>query len=1019
MQLDIKTRITFLRNHLQINMRIDTFHPLVSLLISSCVFLVASAQSVPTNKMDQEALLGLKSLISDPSGMLLSWGNGSACTWSRVRCNPRRRISELDLQGLNLVGKISPSIGNLSALRFLYLQNNQFAGEIPEQIGWLGQLQTLNASANILTGNIPAALTNCTNLKTIDLSGNAIFGTLPASLNLLQKLRVLKIARNQLNGSVPPSIGNLSLLSTLDLSTNNLTGTIPYELGHLRQLEYLQLSINNLTGTIPETLYNLSSLSFFAIAKNDLHGKIPSDVGFRLPRLLVFHNCFNRFTGPIPPSLHNVTDIQSIRMSNNHFSGSVPPGLSALRNLVMYNIGFNQIVDNTSILVDLMNCTKLEFIAFDENLIEGILPDSIGNLSSSLTKLYVGGNEISGYIPASIGRLSALTLLNMSYNQLSGGIPLEVGLLKELTMLGLAGNKLSGVIPAEIGDLVKLTKLEMNHNELVAGIPVEFGRLQRVLSLDISSNNLNGNIPASIFLLNSLSSLLNLSHNSLTGALAENIGQLEKIAAIDLSYNFLNGSIPASIGKCQSLQSLSLSRNSLSGVIPDTIGNLKALQTLDLSSNQLSGVIPATLVKMQALRLLNLSMNDLDGLVPNDGIFKEHSIVYLDGNPELCYSNMTCYYIHSSRHRKMSIAIAVGAAAMATITILVGISLLFLPSKWLRNRKAKILDSFMKRSHPLVSYEELSQVTGSFDNINLIGTGGFGSVYKAMLRDGTAVAIKVFDLHKIGALKSWVAECEALRNVRHRNLVKLVTMCASMDFSGNEFRALVYELMSNGSVEDLIHNGRQGENVPRVNADMILSIAIDVATALDYLHNDCGEQIVHCDIKPSNVLLDTDMTAKVGDFGLARLLSPTPAGQDVSSTHGLKGSIGYIPPEYGYGSKPSSKGDVYSYGVMLLAMITGKRPTDPQFGGDMNLEKWVRDGFPHRAHELIDERLRGTTQQQQQQQQQQLTRNNIILPVMEIALSCAMESPDERSTMHDVLCRLKRIREVFLKNHSF
>uniref|UniRef100_A0A0E0LBB0 Receptor kinase-like protein Xa21 n=1 Tax=Oryza punctata TaxID=4537 RepID=A0A0E0LBB0_ORYPU len=1009
-------------------MRIGIVHQLVLLLMSSSLFLVASAQSVSADNMDQEALLGLKSLItSDPSGMLLSWGNGSACTWSGVRCNRHGRVLVLDLQGLNLVGKISPSIGNLSALHFLYLQRNQFAGEIPDQIGWLGQLQTLNASANILTGNIPAALTNCTNLEIIDLSGNTIFGTIPASINLFQKLRVLKIAGNQLSGSVPRSIGNLSLLSTLDLSTNNLTGTIPYEFGSLRQLEYLQLSINNLKGTVPEPLYNLSSLSFFAIANNDLHGKIPSDVGFRLPRLLVFHICINRFTGPIPPSLHNVTNIQSIRMSHNHFSSSVPPGLSGLLNLVLYNIGFNQIVGNTSILVDLMNCTKLQLIAFDENLIDGILPDSIGNLSSSLTRLYVGGNRISGYIPASIGHLSALTLLNMSYNQLSGGIPPEVGLLKELTMLGLARNKLSGIIPAEIGDLAQLTRLEMNHNELVGGIPVEIGRLQHVLSLDISSNNLKGDIPASIFSLNSLSTLLNLSHNSLTGSITENIGQLDQITAIDLSYNFLNGSIPVSIGKCQSLQSLSLSRNSLSGVIPDTIGNLKGLQTLDLSSNQLSGVIPATLVKMQALRLLNLSMNDLDGLVPNDGIFKDHSVVYLDGNPKLCYSNMPCYYIRSSHHRKMAIAIAVGTAAMAAITILI-ISMLLLPRKWLRNRKPQKLGSFIKKSHPLVSYEELNQVTSSFDNRNLIGTGGFGSVYKAVLRSGTAVAIKVLNLHKMGALKSWATECEALRNVRHRHLVKLVTMCASIDFSGNEFRALVYELMSCGSVEDLIHKGRQGETVAGVNADMILSIAIDVASALDYLHNDCGEQVVHCDIKPSNVLLDADMTAKIGDFGLARLLSPTPAGQDVSSTHGLKGSIGYIPPEYGYGSKPSAKGDVYSYGVLLLEMITGKRPVDPQFGGDMNLEKWVRDGFPHRAHEVVDERLKGILvdichEGQQlaspEQKRQQLMLNNIILPVMEVALSCALESPDERSTMRDALCRLKRIKEAFFKNHSF
>jgi serine/threonine protein kinase len=158
-------------------------------------------------------------------------------------------------------------------------------------------------------------------------------------------------------------------------------------------------------------------------------------------------------------------------------------------------------------------------------------------------------------------------------------------------------------------------------------------------------------------------------------------------------------------------------------------------------------------------------------------------------------------------------------------------------------------------------------VTNTFDQSNLIGIGNFGSVYKAVLHDGTAVAVKVLDLHKMGAPKSWVLECEALRNLRHRNLIKLVTVCVSVDFSGNDFRALVYELMSNGSLEDWIYQHRQHANGDGLNAKEVINIAIDAASALEYMHNDCGGQALHCDIKPSNVLLDGDMTAKVGDFG--------------------------------------------------------------------------------------------------------------------------------------------------------
>lgn len=1000
------------------------FQLLLSFLVLSTVSLNSSCQATPSNRIDHEALLDLKySITSDPSGALSSWVNGSsACTWTGVMCNHGGRVSQLDLRALKLVGTISPHIGNLTALRSLYLQDNHFSGKIPNHLGRLGHLQMLNLSSNLLTGTIPSAFTNCTSLVTVDLSGNTISGGIPSSIHLLHKLQVLNIGQNQLDGSIPPSIGNLSQLRTLDLNTNNLTGKIPDGLGRLNYIQYLQLSINNLEGTVPLQLYNRSTLAFFAIAKNDLYGEIPSDIGFRLPNLRVFHICFNKFTGPIPPSLHNVTNIESIRMSNNLHTGSVPPGLNRLHNLVMYNIGFNRISDTTSFIRDLTNCTKLQYIALDENLIEGSIPNSLGNLSSSLTRLYLGGNRISGHIPPSIGSLTSLTLLNMSYNQLSGSIPPQIGLLNKLTVLGLTGNKLSGKLPVEIGHLTALTRLEISKNELVGRIPEELGRLQHVLLLDISSNKLDGNIPESLFSLKSLSSVLNLSHNLLSGEVIDTIGQLENIIAIDLSHNLLNNSIPLSIGQCRSLQSLSLSTNAISGVIPDSIGNLRGLQSLDLSDNKLTGPIPGSLANLP-LQLLNLSMNGLSGLVPSTGIFENHSVLYLEGNPKLCYSSLACYHsLHSSHRQMMHIVTVVAAASATVIFILLLIFAMVCSRRYLANAKTRVISSInIKVNHPLISYEELSRVTNNFDQTNLIGTGSFGLVYKAVLLDGTPVAIKVLDLCKMGAPKSWFAECQTLRNVRHRNLIKLVTICASTDFAGNDFRALVYELMSNGSLEDWIHGHKKHEDGTGLHADEVLNIAIDAASALEYMHNDCGGQVVHCDIKPSNVLLDGDMNAKVSDFGLARLSAPVQQEQQsISSIHGLKGSIGYIPPEYGYGSKPSTRGDVYSYGVMLLEMITGKSPLEQKFSGENNLTKWVQDNFPHRAHEVIDKRLIGTataidasSEGMQESNTKQQLLNCLLIPMMEVALSCAVESPDERSSMHDSLVRLKQIKASF------
>ncbi|KAL6861457.1 hypothetical protein ACP4OV_017157 [Aristida adscensionis] len=992
-------------------------HLLACLIVSSTVFLFATCQQTSGNHIDRQSLLGLKSVISsDPLGALSSWGNGSSpCTWKGVICNQAGRVSELDLQGLKLSGRIGPHIGNLSALHSLHLQDNEFSGNIPSQLGRLGNLQTLNLSGNQLTGTIPSALTNCTNLITIDLSSNTISGAIPPSIHLLQKLQVLKMGKNRLSGSIPPSIGNLSLLITLDVNTNSLTGKIPEELGHLNHIQYLQLSVNNLKGVVPQPIYNLSMLSFLAFASNGLNGEIPGEIGFQLPNLRVFHNCFNKFSGPIPSSLHNVTKIESIRMSNNLFTGSVPPGLSRLYDLVTYNMGFNQIYDTTSILIDLMNCTKLQYIHLDENIIEGSLPDSIGNLSGSLKTLYLGNNRISGQIPPSIGRLTSLTLLNVSHNQISGIIPEEIGQLKLLTRLGLNRNKLSGSIPMGMGNLSILTTLEIGQNELIGRIPEEMGQLQRLILLDISDNKLDGEIPASLFTLKSLTSLLNLSQNSLTGALVESIGMLENVIAIDLSNNFLNSSIPPSIGQCQSLQTLSMCNNGFSGVIPDTIGNLKGLQRLDLSSNRLSGGIPGSLVKLESLQLLNLSHNDLSGLVPSTGIFVKQSTVYLDGNPKLCNLGMACFHSHSSSHRKVNKAVVVGIASAAAISIIILGIILFLYKRHLLNAKTIPITSLIKTNHPLISYEELYRVTNNFDVANLIGTGSFGSVYKAVLHDGTPVAVKVLDLDKTGAPKSWVSECETLRNVRHRNLIKMVTICASVDFSGNEFLALVYEFMCNGSLEDWIHRRRQHSDGTGLHAEEVLNIAIDVASALDYMHNDCGGQVVHCDIKPSNILLDVDMMAKIGDFGLARLLTPVQSEQQsISSVHGLKGSIGYIPPEYGYGNKPSIRGDVYSFGVMLLEMITGKSPLQHSFGGDMNLVKWVRDRSLHRAHEVIEMQLTSTMEGVQISCTEQLLRDYLLVPMMDVALACAVESPEERINMHDSLQRLKHIKTHFL-----
>ncbi|KAK9187162.1 hypothetical protein WN944_018553 [Citrus x changshan-huyou] len=991
-------------------------------------FLGVRASTVSRNETDRLALLDFKSkVIQDPLGALGSW-NASIhfCSWHGVTCSRRhqQRVTILDLRSLKLSGSISPHIGNLSFLKKLYLENNSFTNQITSEVGRLQRLEVLFLHNNSIGGEIPANISSCSNLIQIDLSGNQLMGKIPLEISSLSKLEILALNSNYLSGSIPSTLGNLSSILIISLIYNNFSGSIPHSLSELNNLASLYLGANKLSGAIPSSIFNISSITDFDVGMNQIQGGLSLNFGFTLPNLRYFSVAKNQITGSIPPSLSNATKLEAFYVTENKLTGEVP-SLGNLQRLQYFVITNNSLGSggqrDLNFLCSLINATRLMRMTINANNFGGILPTCICNFSTTLEMLLLDGNKIVGSIPAGIGNYVNLQRLEMWDNQLSGTIPPAIGELQNLKSFGLSNNRLSGNIPPSIGKLKKLLQLFLSGNFLQGTIPSSLGQCKNLLVIDFSYNNLSGTIPPQLMRLTSLSIGLYLFGNQLTGSLPIEVGKLINLEILDVTWNMLEGEIPSTLGSCIRLEQLEMGGNLFQSSIPSSLSSLRGLRVLDLSQNNLTGEIPKFLAGLKLLQFLNLSYNNLEGMVPTEGIFKNASATVVLGNSKLCggipkFQLSTCGSKRSKERRltltlKLVIAIVSGLVGLA---LALSALLIF----WVRKRKEKSNPSSSINSLQNLSYKNLYNATNGFSSANLIGAGSFGSVYKGIFYEGkTTIAVKVFNLHQCGASRSFIGECKALRNIRHRNLVKVLTVCSGVDYQGNDFKALVYEFMHNGSLQEWLHpvtSQDEADEPPRnLNLLQRLNIAIDVASALNYLHHDCQPIIAHCDLKPSNVLLDDDMTARLGDFGLARFLPHT---HTQTSSIGIKGSIGYIAPEYGLGNEVSTNGDIYSYGILLLELVIRKKPSDITFEGDMNLHNFARTALPNHVIDIVDSTLLNDDQDliiTSNQRQREARINNIIqclISMVRIGVACSMDLPQDRMNLTNVVHELKSVK---------
>ncbi|XP_039069291.1 LRR receptor-like serine/threonine-protein kinase RPK2 [Hibiscus syriacus] len=711
--------------------------------------------------------------------------------------------------------------------------------------------------------------------------------------------------------------------------------------------------------------------------------------------------------GVIPNELGQLHELEILDVSRNKLSGLILAELGncvRLSVLVLSNL-FDHVLSEQSSSEELS--FRLPLATTDEhNRFQGSIPMTITTLPK-LRMLWVPRNNFSGEIFGVFNGCKKLQHLDLSSNRLTGQLDVKLP-VPCVSLFDISGNLMSGSIPG------------FNHS-LAMLLPF-FGS-KAVLVHSFGRNNFSGSLPrlpiASTRMEDQIDYACLAGGNKLTGSVRSLFGNCNKLHGMiaNVSMNRLSGNIPLGIGAiCKSLIYLDASENQITRIIPQSLRDLKSLVFLDLSGNKLRGLIPEGLHQLKYLKHLSLASNNLTGslevleLSPNllsvnyTGVHKKpflhsHHVFSLSIRP----GNMTTNTEGSESGAAFpsgnttdnqgldSIEVASIASASAIVLVLVVlVGLFFYARKWVPPSRIQVSESreittFVDIGVPL-TYETIVQATGNFSAGKCIGNGGFGATYKAEIAPETLVPVKRLAASRFQGDQQFHAEVKTLKTVRHPNLVTLIGYHAS-----ETEMFLIYNYFSGGNLENFIKE----RSARAVDWKIIHKIALDIAHALAYLHDQCTLKVLHRDVKPSNILLDDDCNAHLSDFGLSRLLGTS----ETHATTGVAGTFGYVAPEYAMTCRVSEKVDVYNYGVVLLELISDKKALDPSFSAHengFNIVSWacmmLRQG---QAKDVFTTRLWENGP------------HDHLVELLHVAITCTVDILSTRPTMRQVVHRLK------------